>query len=196
VSATIVAQGHARPWHDAGEVHAAMRQIEKRAAGTRFGGTAWLFRQVDDPDVLLLVADWDISPGLGHSAGTIDGTPTFDALCVGDIQRSVFRRRSVAELSWKTAVIDCTIVRAPSAARGVVQAVSEQVLNPAVSALPGFVLRHSYQDVDNPDRFLTVEGWDSAAAMESFLHHMAPRLTKSLSRLGATVERFVGQAPV
>src|SRR5206468_3825903 len=63
---------------------------------------------------------------------------------------------------------------------------------PAVNALPGFIARYSYQDLENPDRFLTIQGWDSPADLDRFLQDLGPRLTASLRGLGAQVDRFVG----
>ena len=189
---SVVAQGRVQSGQDPHRVEAAMRQLEKYSAGNPSRSTVRLFRKVNDPAVLLLLADWDSGAGVAVGPEDVASTPAFDALCVGTIEHWMFRRRSIHESLCRPTAFDCALVLAPTAARNVVQTVSEQVLAPAVNALPGFVLRCTYQDVQNPDRLLTLQGWDSPAALQSFLQEMAPRLTTSLCRLGATVDRFVG----
>jgi hypothetical protein len=141
-----------------------------------------------------MVADWDSGVAVAESPDAVVSTPFFDALCLGTIERSVFRRRSVFEPACRSSAIDCALVRCPAATRSLVQAVSEQVLDPVVSALPGFVMRHTYQDVDDTNHLLIIQGWDAPKDLERFLLEMAPRLTASLCRLGATIDRFAGQA--
>jgi len=192
VSVTIVAQGYVQPGQGLALVDEAVRQIEQRRDRDRPRGVARVFQHLENPAALLLVADQDSSAAFTASAHEAGRKPLFDTLCTGTIARYAFRRLSTHDTACRPPVFECAMVLSPTRARSVVQALSEQVLGPAVNALPGFVVRHSYQELDDPNRFLTIQGWDSPADLERFLHDMAPRLTASLHGLGAQVDRFVG----
>jgi hypothetical protein len=193
VSITVVAQGYTEHQRDAGLIEAAMRQLERRTAENRIRGAVRLFRNVQNTALLLLMADWDSDPSETAEFYQPSGMSSFDALCVGSVQRSVFRRSAVHEIACRSCMVDCALVLSPTPARRMVQTLSKQVLDPAVTALPGFVWRNHYQDMANPDRWLIVQGWESSEALHHFLCAMAPRLTTSLARFGATVDRFVGE---
>jgi hypothetical protein len=193
VSVTIVAQGYLQPGQGVALVDEAVRQIEQRRdRDRRPRGAARVFQQLENPAALLLVADRDGSGAFTASSEEADRKPLFDTLCTGIVARYAFRRLSTYDTACRPPVFECAMVLTPTTARAVVQALIEQVLGPAVNALPGFVARYSYQDLDNPNRFLTVQGWDSPADLDRFLQDLAPRLTASLHGFGAQVDRFVG----
>ncbi len=193
MSVTIVAQGYLQPGQGVALVDEAVRQIEQRRdRDRRPRGAARVFQQLENPAALLLVADRDGSGAFTASSDEADRKPLFDTLCTGTVARYAFRRLSTYDTACRPPVFECAMVLTPTTARAVVQALSEQVLGPAVNALPGFVARYSYQDLDNPNRFLTVQGWDSPADLDRFLQDLAPRLTASLHGFGAQVDRFVG----
>jgi hypothetical protein len=192
VSVTIVAQGYVQPGQGLPLVDETVRQIEQRRDRDRPRGVARVFQHLENPAALLLVADQDSSAAFTATSHAAGRTPLFDALCTGAIERYAFRRLSTYDIACRPPAFECAMVLSPTSARAVVQALSEQVLSPAVNALPGFVARYSYQDLDNPNRFLTIQGWDSPADLDRFLQELAPRVTASLRGFGAQVDRFVG----
>lgn len=168
-----------------------VRQNEPRPSKDRAYRPARVFQHVEMPAIVLCIGDWDSSEAFSATVSERRGKAAPDPVHAQETEVHVFRRLSVYDIAWRPTVVSCTLVVAPARARTLVRALSEEVLEPAVSGLPGFVVGYCYQGRDNPDYYLTVRGWDSPAALERFLRDMAPRVTASLRGLGATVDHYV-----
>ena len=84
-------------------------------------------------------------------------------------------------------------VAATNAMTGVLTYMLE-VTGPRLRAQPGLALHALYQNEDQPTQFLSIRGYESAAAYEAVRRTVAPRLDAGLHERGARLVYFVGQS--
>jgi quinol monooxygenase YgiN len=149
---------------------------------------------VDDPGLLLYVADWISREGfvartLMHRAEeslrplVADYSVQFFSPLVSDVAEPAGRR---------VAAVSCLLVKAPPDASAAVLAVLKAAAAPRLSAVRGIVQRTLYQDLDDVDRFLILLTWDSPAALQQALQAIAPETDEWLQPHGVQATRFIG----
>jgi heme-degrading monooxygenase HmoA len=193
MSITVLTRRRARPGQGDALLEQMRSQLDERLGGAPHFREARVFQGLEAPDVILSVTTWDSSFAYWARSRDRDHRAQLDALCIGEPERYLFERLALYEdVSREAAVVSCTLVHSPPLARAAVGTVLEGEAGPLVRALPGLVLRHSYQHVDSPQCFLVLLGWDSLGAWQDFFRDLGPRLGARLREHGATVERFVG----
>ncbi len=88
----------------------------------------------------------------------------------------------------------CVTVRAPAGRAAEVVAVLHQPAPLLTRAQPGFVLRATDQDLDDPSQLFVLVGWRSADEQEAAFHGALTPLRDRLRALGAEIEHFRGRA--
>jgi hypothetical protein len=97
------------------------------------------------------------------------------------------------DMSRHAAMAACVTIIAPPAMAAEVRAFADRQGRDELVGRPGFVVRGVYQDQDLPERLFVVHGWDSPAALETFVRHTAPALKAHIAVWGASVDVFIGR---
>jgi quinol monooxygenase YgiN len=154
---------------------------------------ARLLHSADAPDRLLYVGQWDSREAyLAHAQ--VDGTLPHTALRAGATTHQFFDQLALYEdMSRQAAMAACVTITAPPAMAAAVRAFVDRQGRQELVGRPGFVLRGVYQDQDVPERLFVMHGWESPAALETFVRTTAPTLNAQMAEWGASIDVFTGR---
>jgi hypothetical protein len=153
------------------------------------------YQGVASPDLLVRVTDWESCEAYLACRTHSRISRQLDELSTGSSERYFFRPlRQYRHLRYLPEVMTCTLLEAHPGETAALLAFVEQVVRPAVQALPGLVLRGLYQDVDTPERLLIRHGWGSRREWEQAQNRLTPAIWSLQARLSVRKLRFVGQS--
>jgi hypothetical protein len=191
MTVTVVVRRRARAGAD--EALIALMSTTITRPHNRASARARMFQGLDDPHVVLYLAQW----ASREEYLARDSTPPddLDSLAEGAPERFFCQQLDLFEVPGAhIALLGCTIIHAaPSAGAALITYLFERS-GPRLRAAPGLALRAVYQDVDMPSRLFSLMGWSSAAELEAARRDLKPALVAPLLELGATMESFLGRA--
>ncbi len=191
---TVTIQFHARPGQERALVDAVRALIVGRVAYVREGRySARLFQARDQPDVLLVLAEWESREA--HAARQHEEASqrrAIAALCTQPPELRYFTCQARREwMGEAIGLVACTRFHAPPSMAAPLTELMD-LWHTIPRDVPGLVSRVLYQDEDDPARLLMVSAWTSAAARDTY---EAARRGASKTRVraqGFTVEYFLG----
>jgi heme-degrading monooxygenase HmoA len=149
-----------------------------------------VFQGVEDPDVVLVVAEWDSREAFAEHG--VAAEARLDALGQAPPERWYFSvRRGYGLMQRRAAAVICALIRLPPGAGEAARELWSEG-GEVLRQSEGFVQGYACQDEDDPDHFLILSEWESAQAARDFLNGPNFLLRPSLQALDAEVEAFVG----
>src|SRR3954462_5503081 len=191
MSVTVVGRWHVPDGQQDMIIAAAQHELKVRAVQPSARREAHVFQAVDDPGMLLYVAEWsdrfafEIYRGQ-HGANTVEAAISAAGeylIC----ERLVF----FGNFAYRAHVVACGIVDAPSESA---EAVRELLLPGGrwtTHGWPGLVHYTVFRELSQTHRYVVVHGWQSDAALKSFREARQP-FRASLRDLGANLIPFTG----
>jgi hypothetical protein len=150
-----------------------------------------VFQAISDPRATLYVAEW--ASREAHLTYNSPPLVALDDLCTSPARRwycqalDLYEAGSAPPQALSLTTFQCQ----PSAALSLITYLMEHS-GPAIYQQPGIALRALYQDLDHPNRIVSVRGWRSVADLESARLNLIPDVDTAMRELGVRVERFTG----
>jgi quinol monooxygenase YgiN len=186
---TVVTRRRLRPDHIEAFLALIPVQIPRQRPGLL--GTTRVFQSRTDPQSMLGIREWPSREAWTQRPTT--GQAARDALTEGAAEYRFYRwLRRFAIADRPIAHATGAYFRCPTATR---DAVAAYLLDagPAVHRQPGCVHRTLYEDLDEPNLLLVVNGWASLEAAEAAQNTLWPQLDVALQTLGIPIEVFRGR---
>jgi heme-degrading monooxygenase HmoA len=195
MSVTVVSFGRARPGQADRLADGIERYMEEQTPWTKARRRGWLFRAVDDPALLLYVAEWDSREAF-VARTLIQGTERSLQPLVTQYEILFFHpllSDRAGPRSRRSGAISCLLVAASPETGPAVLALLKDWAAPRLQSVRGLLQRSLYQDEDQVDRFLLMLTWDSLDALEEALRGVRPETDDRLRPYGVRPVRFIGR---
>jgi quinol monooxygenase YgiN len=189
MSVLVVVRRRARPGQEQALIEAMTAEVQStrppRSSRTR------VFQAISDPRTALYIAEW--SSREAHLTYNSPPLVALDDLCTSPARRwycqalDLYEAGSAPPQALSLTTLQCQ----PSAALSLITYLMEHS-GPAIYQQPGIALRALYQDLDHPNRIVSVRGWRSVADLETARLHLMPEVDTAMRALGVRVERFTG----
>jgi quinol monooxygenase YgiN len=190
VSVLVVVRRRARP--DQAEALVAAMTATMEPPHPVSSRWARLFQCVTDPRTVLYMGEWRSR----EAYQTRDNSPPvpLDALCTGRPRRWFRQELDRFEAApGPFQALTCSIFRAPPTRTAALITYLIEQSGPALYRQPGIVLRALYQDLDHPNRIISIRGWRAIADLEAARCRVSPGVDAAVELLGARAERFTGR---
>jgi heme-degrading monooxygenase HmoA len=190
MSVTVLMRNQALPGRGDELLSAVVRLVRERTSWFHNGGRSLrVFQSVNDPDLVLGLSEWDSRELFfaRHHDESGDPIPELLTLRATPPEYNFFHTISSREI-WgaHAGAVVCTLIHGTPAIRPALQE-----MQAAITSQPGFVSRYTYEDADDPNRFLIVHGWETLDALERARDQASPA-QRRLQELATAVERFAG----
>jgi heme-degrading monooxygenase HmoA len=192
MAVTIVARRQASPGEGAALAAAITQLVGSPPSWPSGLRSVQSFRNGADPDLFVSLSQWD-----SHEAYLVSmaesAAEQLDPFSADPVERYVFRPWVAYETPGSRAVaIECAMMTFTPAQQDAVHMFVLREAASRVRNLPGFSYRRVFRDTETPNRLLIVLGWDSHAALATFVRDVRPTFDERRARDGVSSAYFSG----
>jgi len=190
---TVVGRWHVPDGQQALAIAAARHELDVRAAQPPARREAHVFQAIDDPGLLLYVAEWSDRVAFELYRGQ-SGPETIEA-AISAAGEYIICERLVfyGNFAYRANIVACGIVDAPAEASEAVR----EVLLPGgrweIHGWPGLVHYTAFRETSRTHRYVVVHGWKSEAALRGSREATRPAASEQFRKVGATLIQFTGR---
>jgi heme-degrading monooxygenase HmoA len=193
MAVTVVGRWHVPAGQQELAIAAARHELDVRAAQPTARRAAHVFQASDDPSLVLYVAEWSERAAFELYRGQ-SGPSTLEAAFSGNGEYIICERLLLyGNFAYRAEIVACAIVEAPPEAAEVVR----ELLLPGgrwvIHGWPGLVHYAVYREIGHVNRYVSVHGWRSEAALRAFRDARGAAGQEAFGSVGATLIPFTGR---
>ena len=193
MSVTVVGRWHVPDGQQELAIAAVQHELDVRACQPPARRAAHVFQAIDDPAMLLYVAEWSDRAAFEWHRGQ-GGADTVEAAISSGGEYIICERLVFyGNFAYRAHVVACGIIDAPADSS---EAVRELLLPGGrwtIHGWPGLVHYTAFREVTHAHRYVVVHGWQSETALRRFREARRAAGQLAFSSVGATLIQFTGR---
>jgi quinol monooxygenase YgiN len=152
-----------------------------------------VFQRLGQPAHFLSLGEWESQAAFERDRASFSFLEADDASGPAASVEYFQRLHQFVRMEQRPAVVACATISAPAERRPDVEAFLRGAAQHDVVNTAGLTSRELYRSISTAGRLMVVHGWRSIADLERFRTSDVPLIETTLTRLGASVERFTGE---